>query len=191
MPAIQIGTPSPPPHSMPRRQILTAGALTVVGIVTRSSPAFADPSAEIRRSEEAIHQERVFNAARQRVYEALTVEKQFDKVIELSGVMKADVMAKMQKPTKLSPNAGGAFALFGGYIIGRQIELVSNELIVQAWRAMSWPRGIYSIARFELSDQAASTKLVFDHTGFPKGQAEHLAAGWQEHYWDPLTKLLA
>jgi activator of HSP90 ATPase len=160
-------------------------------MATRSSPAFADSSAEIRRSEEAIHQERVFKAARQRVYEALTVEKQFDKVIELSGVMKADVMAKMQKPTKLSPHAGGAFALFGGYITGRQIELVPNELIIEAWRAMSWPRGIYSIARFELSDQAESTKLVFDHTGFPKGEAEHLAAGWQEHYWDPLTKLLA
>jgi activator of HSP90 ATPase len=159
-------------------------------MTTRSSSAFADPSAEILSNEEAIHQERVFNAGRQRVYEALTVEKQFDKLIELSGVMKADAMAKTQKPTKLSPRPGGAFALFGGYIVGRQVELVPNELIVQAWRVLSWARSIYSIARFELSDQGGSTKIVFNHTGFPKGLAEHLAAGWQEHYWDPLTKFL-
>jgi activator of HSP90 ATPase len=105
--------------------------------------------------------------------------------------MKTDAMAKMQKPTMLSPHAGGAFALFGGYIVGRQIELAPNELIVQAWRVLSWPRGVYSIARFELLDQGGSTKLVFDHAAFPKGQAEHLASGWQEHYWDPLAKLLA
>jgi activator of HSP90 ATPase len=185
---------SPPTSARPslsRRQIITAGALTVVGIASRPSQANADPNAEILSAEEAIHQERVFKAGRQRVYEALTVEGRFDKIIQLSGVMKADVMAKMQKPTKLSPHAGGSFALFGGYIIGRQIELVPNELIVQAWRVLKWARGTYSIARFELTDQGGSTKLVFDHKAFPKGQAENLASGWQEHYWDPLTKYLA
>ena len=185
---------SPPTSARPshvRRQIITAGALTMVGIASRPSPAIGYPNAEILSAEEAIHQERVFEAGRQRVYEALTVEGQFDKIIQLSGVMKADVMAKMQMPTKLSPHAGGAFALFGGYIVGRQIELVPNELIVQAWRASSWARGIYSIARFDLTDQGGSTKLVFDHKGFPKGQAEHLVSGWQEHYWDPLTRFLA
>jgi activator of HSP90 ATPase len=99
-------------------------------------------------------------------------------------------MAKMQKPTKLSPHLGGAFSLFGGYIVGRQLELVPDELIVQAWRTLSWARGIYSIARFELTEQNGSTKLVFDHTGFPKEEAQSLASGWQEHYWDPLTKYL-
>jgi hypothetical protein len=29
------------------------------------------------------------------------------------------------------------------------------------------------------------------YTGFPKGEAEHLASGWQEHYWDPLAKYLS
>jgi hypothetical protein len=45
-------------------------------------------------------------------------------------------------------------------------------------------------SRFDLGDQGASTRLVFDHTGFPKGLAGHLASGWQEHYGDPLSKLL-
>jgi activator of HSP90 ATPase len=174
-----------------RRQIMTAGAMAMIAIGSRPSPAIADPNAEIVSSEEAIHQKRDFRATRQRVYAALTVGSQFDKIIQLTGVMKAEVMAKMQKPTKLSARAGSEFALFGGYIVGRQIELVPSELIVQAWRVLGWPRGIYSIARFALSDQGGATQLVFDHIGFPKGEAEHLASGWQENYWDPLAKFLA
>jgi activator of HSP90 ATPase len=173
-------------HSLGRRRVITAGTLTMVGLAVRSAQSSAEPNAEISTNEEAIRQLRVFRAARQRVYEALTLESQFDKIVELSGVTKS-----AQKPTKLSPQAGGTFALFAGHIVGRQVELVPNELIVQAWRVVTWPRGIYSIARFELSDQGGAAKLVFTHTAFPKGQAEHLASGWQEHYWDPLTKLLA
>jgi activator of HSP90 ATPase len=181
----------PTSNGLNRRQILTAGALAIVGVAARAAPARAESNPEISSTEESIHQERVFSASPKRVYEALTVERQFDRIIQLSGVMKADAMAKMRNPTKLSTHVGGAFTLFGGYIVGRQLELVPNELVVQAWRVLSWPRGVYSIARFELSDQAGKTKLVFDHTAFPKGQAEHLVSGWQEHYWDPLTKLLA
>jgi activator of HSP90 ATPase len=98
---------------------------------------------------------------------------------------------QMKKPTEVSRQVGGAFTLFGGYIVGRHIELVPNELIVQAWRVGSWDRGVYSIVRFELTEQRARTKVTFDHTGFPRGEAEHLAAGWQAHYWDPLDKLLS
>jgi activator of HSP90 ATPase len=183
--------PTATPHGLKRRQLVTACALAIAGVTTRPSPVHARPNAEISRTEESIHQERMFTAERKRVYEALTVEKQFDKIIQLSGVLKSDAMAKMQKPTKLSAQVGGAFALFGGYIVGRQLELVPNALIVQAWRVLSWPRGVYSVARFELSDQGGATKVQFDHTAFPKGHAEHLASGWQENYWDPLTKLLA
>jgi hypothetical protein len=174
-----------------RRELITVGAMAMAGIACLPSPAISDPNAEILKSEEAIHQERVFKAGRRRIYEALAVESQFDKIVQLSGVTKADPAAAMQRPTKLSPNEGGAFSLFAGYIVGRQIELVPNELIVQAWRVLNWPTGMYSIARFALMEQDGSTKIVFDHKAFPKGAGEHLASGWQEHYWDPLTKFLA
>lgn len=179
------------PPSLARRQIITTGALALATAATLPAPAVAAANAEILSAEEAIHQERVFKARRLRVYEALTVERQFDEIVRLSGVMQADAMANMQQPTNLSPREGGGFALFGGYIVGRQIELAPHGLIVQAWRVLSWPAGKYSIARFEFVDQGDSTQLVFDHTAFPKGQAEHLASGWQQHYWDPLMKFLA
>ena len=86
--------------------------------------------------------------------------------------------------------AGGAFTLFGGYIVGRHIELVPNRRIVQAWHEESWPEGVYSIVRFELTEQGKGTKLVFDHTGFPAGAGEHLAAGWKLNYWEPIGKFL-
>jgi activator of HSP90 ATPase len=99
-------------------------------------------------------------------------------------------MAPAGKPTQISRAAGGAFSLFGGYVTGRHIELVPNERIVQAWRAGSWDSGAYSIAKFVLTEQGAGTKLIFDHTGFPQGTAQHLAEGWRGNYWEPLTKFL-
>ncbi len=178
-------------HRFARRQFITAGAaLTIAGLGACPATSLADPNSEISRSEEAIHQKRTFTSDRSRVYAALTVEDQFDRIVRLSGVTK-DAEAKMRHPTRLSPHVGGAFALFDGYIVGRQLELAPNELIVQAWRVLSWPRGMYSIARFEFFEQAGVTTIVLDHTGFPNGTAEHLASGWQEHYWDPLIKVLA
>jgi len=91
----------------------------------------------------------------------------------------------------ISSDPGGAFSMFGGVIVGRHIELVPDARVVQAWRVAYWPKGLYSIARFELVEQGAATKIVFDHTGFPAGDAESLASGWKAHYWEPLAKFLA
>jgi activator of HSP90 ATPase len=95
------------------------------------------------------------------------------------------------KPTEISRETGGAFTIFGGHITGRQVDLVPNERIVQAWRVDGWNTGVYSIAKFDLVEQASGTKIVFDHTGFPPGLGKHLAAGWKAHYWEPLQKLVA
>jgi uncharacterized protein YndB with AHSA1/START domain len=130
-----------------------------------------------------------FKASRKRVFQALTDAKQFDKVIQLGAAIKT--MSLGNKPTEISRDAGGTFILFGGYVTGRHIELLPDERIVQAWRAGSWDPGVYSIAHFELTEQDSGTKLVFNHTGFPKGRGEHLATGWKINYWEPLEKFLA
>jgi activator of HSP90 ATPase len=178
-----------------RRQAVAGILIGCGGLALGSSKAWGaravggEPEDGISHTAESIHQEPVFKASRKRVYEALTDTQQFDKVVQLSGAMKS--MAPGAKPTEISREAGGAFTLFGGYVTGRQIELVPSERIVEAWRAGSWDRGAYSIVRFELVEQGTETKIVFDHTGFPKGTAEHLASGWKAHYWEPLEKLLA
>lgn len=151
-------------------------ALGFTGLVPRSKAGVPDAQG-ISHTAEAIHQEVVIKANRKRVYEVLTDTAQFRK---LSGGM----------DTKISREPGGAFSLFGGVITGRQIELVPGERIVQAWRS-EWAPGDYSIARFVLQNQGSDTKIVFDHTGFPQGTAEHLASGWKEHYWDGLARYFA
>jgi len=173
-----------------RRQAIAGVAAAFSGLVLGSTRAWAGTEAPISHTAESIHLEPVFKASRKRVYEALTDAKQFGKVVQLSAAMKGG-MPPGAGPAEISREAGGAFSLFGGYITGRQIELVPNERIVQAWRAGGWDPGQYSIAKFELVEQSSGTKIVFDHTGFPVGRAEHLAEGWKGNYWEPLEKFLA
>jgi len=172
-----------------RRQLIAGVAVAFGGLALGSTEAWAGAEEEISRTAESIHQEAVFKASRKRVYEALTDTKQFDKVIQLSGVMQS--MPLGGKATEISREVGGGFALFGGYITGRHIELVPNERIVQAWRVGSWDPGVYSIAKFELAEQGSGTKIVFDHSGFPKGAGGHLAAGLKAQYLEPFEILLA
>lgn len=176
--------------SSTRRQWVLGAAVALGGLAADSAIASAGAYEEISHNAEAIHQEVVFKASRKRVYEALTDAKQFNKVVMLSAAVQTG-MAPGGKPVEVSSEAGGAFSAFGGHITGRQIELVRDERIVQAWRAGGWEPGQYSIARFELSENGDGTKLVFDHTGFPQGQAQHLAEGWKGNYWEPLEKYLS
>jgi activator of HSP90 ATPase len=139
---------------------------------------------EISRNAESIHQEIVFTAGRDRVYTALTNPQQFTKVVELGPL-------KNVGPAEIGPRAGDTFSLFGGHIVGRSIELTPSQRIVQAWRTVDWPAGVYSVARFELRSQGAQTLVVFDHTGFPAGESASLLDGWNSHYWEPLKKFLS
>lgn len=167
-----------------RRQMLI-GTEGVFGCRTLAFAQFRPSgTGDISSACEVIHQEVGFKAIRKRVYEPLTDPKQLNKVALLSAAMHSG-MAPAGRPVEMSPEAGGAFSAFGGYITGRNVELVSNERIVQAWRAASWGLGQYSIARFEFSEQGSGTRLVFDHAGFPPGQGAHLAEGWKTNYWEP------
>jgi len=172
-----------------RRQAIVGVVGAFAGLALDSSGAWAGSEDGISHTADSIHQEPVFTASPKRVYEALTDAKQFTRVIQLSGALQA--MHLPDKPAEISSQVGGAFALFGGYITGRHVELVPNVRVVQAWRAGDWPPGVYSIARFELVEQGSGCKIIFDHTGFPKGEAKSLASGWKAHYWEPLAKVLA
>jgi len=187
---IERRNPAAPAEAPTRRQILASAAVALGALALTSGQVWAAAEEEISHTAESIHQEAVFKANRKRVYEALTDTKQFDKIIRLSPEMQAG-KSFGTTPTAISREVGGTFSIFGGHIIGRQIELVPDQRIVQAWRVVDWNPGVYSIAKFELLEQGSGTKLVFDHTGFPKGDAEHLAEGWKSHYWDSIDKFLA
>ena len=152
-------------HHLTRRQIgLIFGSLGI-----------ASAQAQPQKSATTIHFEIDYKTTPERIYQALLDAKQFQAFSGLAA--------------EIDPKAGGWFKLFDGHIEGRIIELVPNRRIVQAWRS-SWPAGVYSIARFELVPRGTGMQIVFDHTGFPEGERDHLASGWEEHYWGPLHKYL-
>jgi activator of HSP90 ATPase len=124
-----------------------------------------------------IRQEITFAAPPARVFRALTDAAEFARV---TGA-----------PAEIAAVDGGAFSCFGGHVVGRQIELQPGARIVQAWRPITWPAGVYSIARFELSADGAGTRLAFEQEGVPEKAAEHIDAGWKTMYWEPLAKFLA
>jgi uncharacterized protein YndB with AHSA1/START domain len=182
--------PSSPPKSPTRRQLIAGVTFTVSSLGFVPVQIFAQVPEEISHSAESIHLETVFKAGPKRVYDALTDAKQFHKVTRLSAAVQSG-MASGTAPTEIANTPGGAFSFFGGYISGRNIELVPNERLIQAWRAGNWPPGVYSIVRFDFVEQGSDTRLVFDQTGFPKGDGEHLVEGWKTNYWAPLSKFLA
>jgi activator of HSP90 ATPase len=126
----------------------------------------------------AIHQEREFDAAPADVYRALVDAAEFSSLTRGAAA-------------EIGGAAGDELSLFAGMITGRQLELVPGRRIVQAWRATGWDDGVYSIARFELEPSGSGTRVVFDHTGYPDGERDHLAAGWDANYWEPLARHLA
>jgi activator of HSP90 ATPase len=167
-----------------RRKMIAGMAIAFGGLVSGSRtlgqtevppPKASGKSANQKRT--SIHQEVDFNAAPRRIYEALLDSKQFT---SFSG-----------RPAEVDPKEGGAFSLFAGLIVGRNIELVTDHRVVQAWRPAHWDPGLYSIVRFELKSLGSATRVVFDHTGFPEGDYDSLLSGWSAHYWDPLAKFLA
>jgi len=167
-----------------RRQMVAGSALGlasmfIVGTVADAQEKSAAPPhpGEVIDAK-AIHQEVDFKVAPKRIYEALLDSKQFT---EFSGGRKAEIHREV----------GGTFSCFDGVIEGRNLELVADKRIVQAWRVKYWPDGIYSIARFDLKEQGTATHILFDHTGFPVKAAETLASGWYENYWDLLRKYFA
>ena len=122
------------------------------------------------------------NASPQRVYDALLDAKQFS---ALTGA-----------PAEIDRVAGGAFSCFDGIITGRNVELVPNKRIVQAWRVKIWPEGIYSIVSFELEPKGSGTHLTMTHDAFPAGMRAHLngempEGGWDRQYLEPLRKYLS
>lgn len=168
-----------------RRQAITGVAIAFGGLAagsqlwgqTQQQALKETSSTAANKTRTSLHQEIEFKATPQRIYEVLVDSKQF---AAFTGM-----------PAEIDSKAGGAFSMFGGLIVGRNLELVSNQRIVQAWRPTHWDPGIYSIVRFELKAQGSQTMIVLDHTGFPEGEFDNLNSGWPMRYWEPLKKFLA
>ena len=170
-----------------RRAFAATAMLAGVGL----SSSVSAQTLEISNSSAEIHQDVVLAASPARIYAALTDAALFDKIVRGSEAMNSAMKSQLgTAPTAIDARPGGAFALFGGYVTGFNLEMLSGKRLVQAWRAGSWDPGLFSIADFALSPNGSGTRIVFDHRGFPDNAAAHLAKGWHANYWEPMARII-
>lgn len=82
---------------------------------------------------------------------------------------------------------GSTFQAWGGYISGRNLELVENRKIVQAWRTSEFSStepDSHLVISLEAVD--GGTQLRIEHTNLPAHGMQYLK-GWQDHYFTPMT----
>lgn len=183
---IEGSVPANPRGASTRREMIAGVAAAALGGLAGGTNVWARagrqqgtkeaPSTAANQARTSLHQEIELKAAPQRIYEILLDSKQFS---AFTGM-----------PATIDSAAGGAFTMFGGMIVGRNVELAPGQRIVQAWRPTHWDPGVYSVVKFELKPQGSGTLLILDHTGFPEGDYDSLFNGWGLRYWDPLKKYL-
>jgi uncharacterized protein YndB with AHSA1/START domain len=131
----------------------------------------------------SIQQQAMIGADPEQVYAVLADAEALSALSEMSGTV--------------GRSAGAEFAAFDGHVVGRQIELVPGERIVQAWRFPVWEPGVYSIVRFTVTAEGAGTRLVIDQDGEPdeldglgchRTWHDHLDANWPTFYLTPLAE---
>ncbi len=95
-------------------------------------------------------------------------------------------------PAKTSRKAGGKFTAWGNQLSGRNLLIVSNKMIVQAWRANHWkssdPDSIL-ILRFTKVPGGAQIDMI--HANVPPYDHHGVSEGWPTYYWKPWKKYLA
>jgi activator of HSP90 ATPase len=124
-----------------------------------------------------IKQKVKFKATPQVIYSLLTDSKKYTAV---TG-----------KKAKIGKTAGASFSVYGGQATGIIVELVPNQRIVQAWRGHSFPKGIFSMATFNLKSTAdKGTEVILIHRGVPKNMIPFIERSWRKYNWDPIKKYL-
>lgn len=124
---------------------------------------------------EIIRHEITLPASPDAVFAALTEEGRF---AEMTG-----------QAATIEPCPGGAFSRFGDQVTGRIVEYVPGERLIEAWRVAPWSEGKYSVVRFDLSATDSGTRLVLEQDGYPADNREHLVAGWEKMYLQPLAAM--
>src|ERR1700722_10041099 len=105
------------PHTPTRRQVATSIPMAL-WILASAPSGFAQEMPEkagsaANRKRTSLHEDIDLKSDPQRIYAVLLDAKQF--------------AAFTGAPAEIDPKPGGAFSLFGGQIVGRNLELVQNR----------------------------------------------------------------
>ncbi len=86
----------------------------------------------------------------------------------------------------VSNRAGGKFTAFEGKIFGRNLVVVPDRMIVQAWRAAHWKENdLDSILTLTFSNAPGGGRIDLVHVGVPQHDHKGVTQGWPNYYWKP------
>jgi len=93
---------------------------------------------------------------------------------------------------KISRKTGGKFTAWGDQLSGRNLLIIPNKMIVQAWRANHWKSSDPdSILVLRFSDAPGGAVLDLVHANVPQYDHRGVSAGWPTYYWKPWKKYIA
>ncbi|MGA8142677.1 MAG: SRPBCC domain-containing protein [Candidatus Acidiferrales bacterium] len=94
-------------------------------------------------------------------------------------------------PAKTSRKANGRFTAWGSALSGRNLLIVPNKMIVQAWRANHWkPSDPDSILVLRFSEAPEGGQVDLVHANVPAYDHRGVSEGWPKYYWKPWKKYL-
>jgi uncharacterized protein YndB with AHSA1/START domain len=90
---------------------------------------------------------------------------------------------------KAGINPDGKFTAYDGYIEARTVDSQPARRIVQSWRTTEFPPGSPESRVEILFDSTQDgTRITLRHSDIPEGQAEQYKKGWDEFYFEPMTR---
>src|ERR1700722_18232949 len=93
---------------------------------------------------------------------------------------------------KMSGKVGAKVRAWGGYISGRNLELVPGKRIVQSWRTTQFTDAhADSTITVTLAPVKTGTRLTLRHANVPDGQTSYQKGGWRDHYFRPMQAYFA
>ncbi|KAK7205145.1 activator of Hsp90 ATPase [Myxozyma melibiosi] len=85
-------------------------------------------------------------------------------------------------PVKFAPEKGGEYALFGGNVSGKFLELVENKSIEMSWRLKDWKPEHFANLKIVFDQGQGETKAVVTWKGVPVGQEDVTKHNFEEYY---------
>ena len=93
------------------------------------------------------------------------------------------------EPAEMSIEPGSEFALWGGSIVGKNIEFEENKKLVQQWYFDG--QEAESIVTIKLHPDKNGTSAELRHTNIPNSDYEDMTEGWNDAYFGSLFEFFS
>ena len=93
------------------------------------------------------------------------------------------------EPAEMSAEPGSEFSMWGGSIVGKNIEFEENKEIVQQWYFDGQAED--SIVTIKLHADTKGTSVELKHTNIPDEAYADISEGWDESYFGAFAEFFS